>query len=67
MKTKPVTKPTTKPDLAFSGHGSVWLLLAQSAAGEAWVEEHIPDDAMTMGAAIAHGAMSDGLTVGRND
>jgi hypothetical protein len=64
----------SQPDLAFSGHGSIWLLTAHSAAGEAWIEEHIPDDAQTIGAAIAvearyvdniaNGAMGDGLTVG---
>ena len=66
-------KLSPKPDLAFSGSGSVYLLHAYSDAGREWIAEHIPDDAMTLGSAIAvewrfvddiaNGAMADGLLV----
>jgi hypothetical protein len=62
-----------KPDLTFADHGSVCLLKANTDAGATWIEEHIPEDAMTWAGAIvvepryvdgiAAGAMGDGLTV----
>jgi DNA-binding transcriptional regulator YiaG len=38
-----MTKPTT--DLSVRNEGSIFLLRPQTQAGEAWITEHIPDDA----------------------
>ena len=62
------------PDLRVTNKaGSIVLLHALTDAGRAWIDEHIPDDAMRFGGgivvepryidAIANGAMADGLTV----
>lgn len=58
-------------DLQFTNHGSIVLLAALTEAGQEWVSEHLPDDAMTFGnaiviepryvAAIAEGAVAAGL------
>lgn len=60
-------------DLSISNQGSIFLLSADTPAGQAWLDEHIPDDAMTFGGAIvvehrfigdiAAGAVEDGLEV----
>ena len=61
-------------DLIVHDHGSIFLLVAVTPAGEEWIGEHIPEDAMHFGggvvvehryiADIVNGAMSDGLAVG---
>jgi hypothetical protein len=64
-------------DFTLIGEGpmtSVYLLRPNSPEAEQWIEEHIPDDAPTMGNAIAvehrfiadivEGIEGDGLTVG---
>ena len=61
-------------DLIFTDHGSLTLLRAGTPAGEEWIKDHIPDDAMTWCGAIViepryvgdilAGAADDGLTIG---
>jgi len=60
-------------DLYVQNEGSIFLLRPQSDAGQQWIEENIPDDAMSFGGAIVvehryigaivDGAQADGLTV----
>ena len=60
-------------DLIVHNEGSIFLLTAVTPAGEEWIAEHIPSDAMTFGKAIVvehryianivDGAIADGLTV----
>jgi hypothetical protein len=61
-------------DLLVQGGGSVYLLRAASPHGEAWIEEHIPADALRFagGAVVVEhryihdivaGAVRDGLRV----
>lgn len=60
-------------DLIVNNHGSIFLLSPVTEAGEAWIDEHIPQDAMTWGGAvvvehryieaIVAGALADGLEV----
>lgn len=60
-------------DFDFSNHGSICLLNPLTPAAKAWAEEHLPDDALTLGAAIViepryvepilDGIEADGLTV----
>jgi hypothetical protein len=61
-------------DFTFTDHGSITLLVAQSAAAKAWVDEHLPADAQRWGAnqiviepryvgPILQGLSDDGLTV----
>jgi hypothetical protein len=62
-----------KADFQINDEGSIFLLLPLTEAGKGWVEEHIPEDAMTWGEAIvvehryirdiAEGILTDGLTV----
>ena len=62
-----------RPDLHVENHGSIFLLSTATPAGRAWVEEHLPADAMTFGGAIVvehryivdivAGAFADGLEV----
>ena len=62
-----------RPDLLVSGGGTLFLLFATSPRGDAWIEDHIPDDAQWFsgGVAVEHryigdivaGAISDGLRV----
>lgn len=62
-----------KPDLVIANHGSIVLLSAETLAGQEWINEHIPDDALTFCGAIvvepryiddiAEGAQADGLAV----
>jgi hypothetical protein len=60
-------------DLIVNNHGSIFLLSPVTEAGEAWIDEHIPQDAMTWGGAvvvehryieaIVASALADGLEV----
>ena len=60
--------------LIVRNEGSIFLLVAVTTAGEEWIAEHIPEDAMTYGKAIVvehryiadivDGAIADGLAVG---
>lgn len=60
-------------DLSIRNEGSIFLLRGVTDAGKAWLDEHIPDDAMTFCGAIvvehrfiddiAAGAIEDGLEV----
>lgn len=60
-------------DFTVENHGSLFLLRQNTDEAEQWVEEHIPEDAMTMGNAvvvehryiadIVVGIQNDGLTV----
>jgi len=60
-------------DLYVQNEGSIFLLCPQSDAGQQWIDENIPDDAMSFGGAIVvehryigaivDGAQADGLTV----
>jgi len=59
-------------DFEIVNGGSVFLLIPNTESAEAWVAEHIPADAMTLGKGIAvehgyianilHGITEDGLT-----
>jgi len=59
-------------DFEIVNGGSVFLLIPNTESAEAWVEEHIPADAMTLGKGIAvehgyianilRGITEDGLT-----
>lgn len=60
-------------DFDVQNHGSIFLLIPNTDDAKQWVEEHLPDDAMTFGNGIAiehryitdivNGALGDGLTV----
>lgn len=60
-------------DLSIQNEGSIFLLRAHTDAGNAWIEQHIPDDAQSFGGAIVvehryiadivAGAIDDGLEV----
>jgi hypothetical protein len=64
---------TKMTDLTVENHGSIFLLRGESDLGREWIAEHIPEDAMTFGSAIAiehryigaivDGAVADGLEV----
>lgn len=59
-------------DFDLVNGGSVFLLIPNTEAAEAWVAEHLPDDAPTFGRGIAvehryisdvmRGIMADGLS-----
>jgi hypothetical protein len=61
-------------DFNVSNHGSIWLLQPVSVAAQQWVADHIPEDAPTIGTAVAvehrfidnivAGFRADGLTDG---
>ncbi len=63
-------------DLLVHGGGSVYLVRPVSPFGAAWVDEHIPPDAMWFGGAVVvehrhvadllFGAADDGLRIGRD-
>lgn len=65
---------TTPPDLVVRNEGSIFILTPQTVAGDEWLAEHIPADAMTWcnGIVVEHryieaivtGARADGLVVG---
>ena len=60
-------------DFDLVNGGSVFLLIPKTEEANAWVEEHIPADALTLGNGVAvehryiadilHGITEDGLTV----
>ena len=47
------TKHTTQPDFRVFGGGSLYMLLPKSEAAKDWAREHLPEDALTLGRAIA--------------
>jgi hypothetical protein len=53
MTQNALQRDDTALDFSVADHGSIVLLLPCTPAAEAWVEEHIPDDAMTFGKAYA--------------
>jgi hypothetical protein len=64
---------TPKSDLLVANHGSIFLLRPVTTAAREWVGEHIPEDAIWFGGAVAvehryivpivQGAIADGLVV----
>lgn len=60
-------------DLQLRDEGTIVLIIPSSPAGQAWVDEHLPEDAPRFGgavaaepryvAAIVEGATDDGLEV----
>ena len=40
-------------DFNVENHGSIFLLIPLNDAAQAWVDEHLPADAATLGRAIA--------------
>lgn len=42
-----------EPDFIVYGGGTLYMLLPKSEAARKWVREHLPDDALTLGRAIA--------------
>lgn len=60
-------------DFTVQNHGSIFILTPHTPEAEAWVEEHIPDDAQLWGNGIVvehrfidnivEGARADGLEV----
>lgn len=64
---------TSPPDIRVQDHGTLFLLLPASDAGEAWLREHTDGDATWWGRAlvvepryvpdIIAGAQTDGLEV----
>ncbi len=63
-------------DLLVQGGGSVYLVRPTSPLGVAWIDEHISPDATWFGGAVVvehryvadllHGAVDDGLHLGRD-
>lgn len=56
-------------DFTVSNHGSIFLLTPVSAAGEAWANDHLPEDAARFGFGIAveHRYIADIVDGIRND
>ncbi len=60
-------------DFTVRGEGTIYLLTPNSDAARAWRDEYLPEDAMTLGPAVAvehryiddiiSGILQDGLTV----
>lgn len=61
-------------DLTFVNHGSIVIMTPTTDVGRAWVDEHIPEDALTWGkdgiviehryvGDIVEGALRDGLDI----
>lgn len=44
------SSPTT--DFILECHGSIFLLRPHTLAANSWIEEHLPDDRVTFGAAV---------------
>ena len=73
FRTGGTSPPPPQPDLLVRGEGTVYLLFATSPVGEAWIDEHLPEDALQFvgGIAVEHrfiadivaGAVHDGLVV----
>jgi hypothetical protein len=66
---------TAPADFLVVNHGSICILHALTDEARIWVDEHLPDDALTWGpsgtliepryvAPILVGILSDGLTIG---
>lgn len=63
----------TTTDFHLTNHGSIWLLTPVSPEAVEWAEQYLPEDAQTLGNAIAiepryvdpivQGIEGDGLTV----
>lgn len=63
----------TQYDVRVDNHGSIMLLNPLTQAGEAWMDEHLPADALTFGGGIVvepryvgdivNGMREDGLEV----
>lgn len=63
-----------RTDFTVYGGGTVYMLNPQTRAAKAWARKHLPQDALTLGPAIAvehryigdivDGIVNDGLTVG---
>lgn len=64
------------PDITFQNEGSITIMYGHTPAGKGWIEENIPEDAMTWGRdgiviehryvlAIIEGVLGDGLDIGR--
>lgn len=61
-------------DIQIRDEGSIILIIGATPEGQAWMDEHLPEDAPTFSGAVAaepryvpdiiDGAMEDGLTVG---
>lgn len=64
-----------KVDVLVSGGGTLYLVESVSDTGAEWMDEHLPEDAQTLGRAVAvehryiddivAGMKADGLVVGR--
>lgn len=63
-------------DFTVRNEGSIFLLIPHTPAAEAWIEEHLPQDAMRWAGNsivvehryicdIIDGIQADGLTIGR--
>lgn len=61
-------------DFTYCNHGSIIILTAVSAEAAQWVEDHLPEDALTWGPNgtviepryfddIANGIINDGLSI----
>lgn len=60
-------------DILVTNHGTIFIVIGISAAGKAWLNEHMPEDAQRWGSGyvvehryirdIVDGAQNDGLTV----
>jgi predicted thioesterase len=70
-----VAKKKVSVDVLVSGSGTLYLVRSASKAGAEWMDEHLPEDAQTLGRAVAvehryigdivAGMQADGLVVGR--
>jgi hypothetical protein len=64
---------TKVADVAVQNGGTIFVVHAQTEAGEQWIDENLPDDAMSFGGGIVvehryiddivAGMRADGLTV----
>lgn len=64
----------SKYDVIVSGSGTIYLVHGISEAGKEWMTDHLPEDAQTLGKAVAvehryiedivNGMRNDGLNVG---
>lgn len=61
------------PDFTVSNHGTIWLLTPLTSEAREWVDEYLPEDALTFRGSvcveprympdIVDGILSDGLEV----
>lgn len=56
-----MTKGKLLMDIDFTGHGSLYVLTPQTGEAAEWCNEHLPEDAMTVGRgyAVEHRYISD--------